>query len=169
MWRRLLVLLGLASVGCDKPPETTPPAKTTTSAAHAKLVARIGDVNNPTHPRPLVTLAEFFEGNDDYGSIGYNLPDSPSPQEWYTLLKEMAARSEVRDVRIAVNQLEVPEEWPSTDTIWVITTASPEEVQSWLPEKLRPDDVILGFKDWPGPYEKYDVPVGYRAIGLWYD
>ena len=35
-------------------------------------INRNGDINDPAVPRPLVTLEEFFEGNDDYGSIGYN-------------------------------------------------------------------------------------------------
>jgi len=36
-------------------------------------VNRHGDVNDASTPRPLLTLAEFFEGNDVVGSIGCNL------------------------------------------------------------------------------------------------
>jgi hypothetical protein len=50
--------------------------------ARDRLLARIGDVNDFSRPRPLVTLAEFFEGNTDPASIGYNLPGDPSPQDF---------------------------------------------------------------------------------------
>jgi hypothetical protein len=137
--------------------------------ARAKLLARIGDINDFSKPRPLVTLSEFFEGNNDYGSIGYNLSDSPSPQEWYQLLKAVAKRAEVTDVRIAVQQHEDPNGWPSTDTIWIITTASPEHVRIWLPERVAPDEILEGFDKLASPVEHYEVPAGHRAIGLWYD
>ena len=169
---RLLVLLGLALAGCEKKP--APPAAPAAPAAsasgpRAKLLARIGNINDPNTPCPLVSLAEFFEGNNDPGSIGYNLPDSPSPQEWYELLKQIAERPEVRDVRIQVMDLEDPDGWPSTDTIWIITTASSKEVRGWLPKRIAPDDVIEGFPKSGSPVEAYEVPPGYMAVGLWYD
>lgn len=79
-----------------------------------RLIARIncnGDINDPTTPRPLVTLEEFFEGNEDYGSIGYNFsPDQPAPAEFYELLKRIRDRPDVADVRVEVSQHEVPDE-----------------------------------------------------------
>ena len=44
----------------------------------SSLVTRVnshGYINQLSLPRPLLTLEEFFEGNDNYGSIGCNLPD----------------------------------------------------------------------------------------------
>lgn len=52
-------------------------------------IGRVGDVNEPGTPKPLVTLEEFFDGNEDPGSIGYNLPDPPAPQELYELFKRI--------------------------------------------------------------------------------
>lgn len=166
MWRRLLIILGLATASCDsKPPAPAAP----TSDPRGKLLARIGNINDFSKPRPLVTLGEFFEGNNDPASIGYNLSDSPSPPELYQLLQTIAKRPEVRDVRIEVKDLEDPNGWPSTDTIWVITTASPEELRSWLPNPVAPDEVFEGFGKSASPVEVYEVPPGYSAIGLWYD
>lgn len=166
--------LGVATAGCDQRDQRpaavpSPPSTTSPSDAHAKLLARIGDINDFSRPRPLVTLTELFEGNDDYSSIGYNLPDSPSPQEWYQLLKDIAERPEVTEIRIEVKQQEDPSGWPSTDTIWIITTASPEQVRSWLPERVAPDEIIEGFEKSASPVEPYEVPAGRRALGLWYD
>ena len=137
--------------------------------ARAKLLDRIGNINDFSRPRPLVTLAEFFQGNNDYESIGYNLPDSPPPREWYDILEAVAKRPEVSDVRIEVKDLEDPNGWPSTDTVWIITTASPEEVRRWMPDRIVPDDIIEGFESASSPVERYEMPAGYRAVGVWYD
>jgi hypothetical protein len=134
-----------------------------------RLLARIGDINDFTRPRPLVTLEEFFEGNDDPASIGYNLPTPPTPREFYDLLIGIRKRPTVSDVRIEVKDLEDPDGWPSTDMIWVITTATPHEVRSWFPERFAPDEVIGGFGATIAPVEQYTVPKGMRAIGVWYD
>ena len=132
-----------------------------------RLLDRIGDINDMSLPRPLVTLDEFFEGNDDPGSIGYNLPDPLSPQEFRQALDTVEARKDVDAVMIEVKDLEDPEGWPSTDTVWVITTAEAESVPAWLPESLRPDDVIDGFP--PSGIDPYELPPGFRAVGLFYD
>jgi hypothetical protein len=170
MWRRILAILGLATATGDKRPAAVTPAPSTSQAdARTRLLARIGNINDFSRPRPLVTLAEFFEGNNDYASIGYNLSDSPSPPEWYQLLQGIAKRPEVKDVRIEVKDLEDPSGWPSTDTIWIVTTASPEQVRTWLPKRIAPDEIIEGFEESASPVEHYDVPTGHRALGLWYD
>jgi hypothetical protein len=136
--------------------------------ARDKLLARIGDINDFSRPRPLVTLAEFFEGNSDPGSIGYNLPDPPPPQEFYRLLTAIAARPEVRDVRIEVKDLEDPDGWPSTDTIWIFTSAGLDTVRAWFPERLAPDEWDVVDRLDPS-VEAYEVPTGSRAVSAWYD
>ncbi len=133
------------------------------------ILDRIGDINDFSRPRPLVTLEEFFAGNDDYASIGYNLPDQPPPQEFFRLLREIRDRSDVADVRIEVKDLEDPDGWPSTDTIWVITTANGDDVVSWLPDAVKPDDVLSGFDASEASIEAYDLPQDMNAVGIWYD
>ena len=54
-------------------------------------VNRNGDVNDPKTPRPLLTLAEFFEGNHVVGSIGCNLMPTPQPAEFHEMLRRGAA------------------------------------------------------------------------------
>jgi hypothetical protein len=134
-----------------------------------RLLARIGDINDFSRPRPLVSLEEFFDGNDNPASIGYNLPDPPSPREFYHLLLAIRKHPDVEDVRIEVKDLEDPEGWPTTDTIWVITTAAPQEVRSWFPERFAPDDVMDRFADAASSIEPYSIPKGMHAVGIWYD
>jgi hypothetical protein len=135
-----------------------------------KIVRRInryGDVNHPETPRPLLSLEDFFEGNDDYGSIGYNFyPDQPPPTEFYALFLNIRQRSDVADVLVEVSQHEVPEEWPSADTVWIITTASPAEIRAWLGERFKPDEIYDGWTEYRRR-EDYSTPKGMKPIGIY--
>ncbi len=180
------VLIGLVLVvlaGCDGSPEAGPPQTApdehsgydrVSTEARQRLLVRVnrnGDINDPSVPRPLVTLEEFFEGNDDYGSIGYNFyPDQPAPSKFYRLFKSIRDKPEVTDVRVEVKDLEDPEGWPATDTVWIITRASTNDVKAWLGQRFRADDILVGFPT-DGYYtrEPYAVPEGMQAIGIWWD
>lgn len=135
-----------------------------------RLLARIGDINDFDLPRPMVTVPEFFEGNDDPGSIGYNLPDHPEPAEFHKLLTGMAAMPEVLDIRIEVKDLEDPDGWPATDSIWIVTTAPLDTVRTWFPEHLAPDEWVdhatIGVEE---AVEPVPVPPGAHAVCAWYD
>jgi hypothetical protein len=86
-------------------------------------INRNGDVNDLNVPRPIVTLEEFFEGNEDFGSIGYNFyPDQPAPPEFYELFQRIRERPDVANVLVEVSMQEMPDEWPSTDTVWILTS-----------------------------------------------
>lgn len=184
----LLLLVGLAcrnqSHNTNSPPSSTPaPSAQVTSpsvtpnqpsdpALRAKLLKRIsqhGDINDPATPKPLVTLEEFFEGNNDFASIGYNLADAPAPHEFFAMLKQIRARPGVTDFRVEVKDLEDPEGWPATDTVWIITTASREEVRNWIPERIKPDDILADIGPATGKKEALTVPPGSHTWGLWWD
>jgi hypothetical protein len=130
-------------------------------------VNRLGDVNDPATPQPLVTLAEFFEGKNAVGSIGCNLVPTPTPAEFYEELKRIEERSDVCAVRVQVTMFDHPE-WPFSDVVWVITSAKPQEVIKWFDDAMRPDECCVG---WPEqqPMEPCPVPVGMTPIGCWWD
>lgn len=120
-------------------------------------------------PAPLLSLEEFFEGNDQTGSIGCNLDAEPEPQEFHELLASIRSKSEVRDVRIQITCVDDPGlEWPFSDTVWIITTAGPDVVRDWFPERLAPDECWEGWVA-RAKYEACEVPEGYRAVAAWYD
>jgi len=137
------------------------------SASRDRLLQRIGDINNLDLPRPVVSLEEFFEGNDDWASIGYNLPDPPSPQEFFEFFKSIRDLDEVEDVLVEVQDLEDPAGWPATDTIWVVTYLSLDSLAKLLPEHFRPDEWI----NYPPGYsiEKIKIPAKMQAFAIWYD
>ena len=136
--------------------------------ARTRLLNRIGDINNFDLPRPLVSLEEFFEDNNDWASIGYNLPDEVAPQEFYQTFKPIRDRDDVGDVLIEVKDLEDPDGWPSTDTIWVITSMPRKTLDELIPDKMKPDD-WLNYPPEVGNIEPIAIPDGMQALGIWYD
>ena len=131
-------------------------------------VNRVGDPNNPSDPRPLLTLSEFFEGNDILGSIGCNLLPTPTPSEFHAVLSAIAARPEVSDVRVQVTMFDNPSEWPFSDTVWVMTSADAATVRSWFAEAIAPDEVQEGWVKGV-TYEEYSLPVGTKPVSCWWD
>ncbi len=129
-------------------------------------VSRLGHPDDAQTPRPLVSVGEFFEGNAEVGSIGCNLPDAPGPELFHELFRKISQRPDVQDIRVQITQFDVPE-WPFSDTVYIMTSATPEEVASWFPEALQPDETWAGFVD--QAYEPYAVPAGTQPVGCWWD
>jgi hypothetical protein len=129
-------------------------------------VTRLGHPDEPGTPTPLVTLDEFFDGNSEVGSIGCNLDSAPAPARFYELFLEIARRPEVKDVRVQITAFDAPE-WPFSDTVYVMTSATPEEVALWFPDDLKPDETWEGFVD--QPFEPYQVPAGCKPVACWWD
>ena len=129
-------------------------------------VNRLGNPEDPRTPRPLLSIDEFFEGNDVVGSIGCNLDGEPAPEAFYNLLQAISQRPDVKDIRVQITAFDDPD-WPFSDTVYIMTTATPEEVATWFPEELQPNEVWDGFVD--QPYEPYEVPPGSRPVACWWD
>jgi hypothetical protein len=133
----------------------------------SERIGRQGDVNDPATPRPLLTLKEFFEGNDIIGSICCNLNPTPSPLQVYCALSNIASKPEVADVRVQVALFDSPD-WPFSDTVWIITSAAPEQVRRWFPEAMRPDECRVGWAEGI-ELEPCAVPAGMQPVRCWWD
>lgn len=100
------------------------------------------------------------------GSIGCDLDGSPTPERFYELFKKMACRPEVKDIRVQITMFDDPD-WPFSDQVYVLRSAAPDEVRTWFPEELMPDEVHVAEL---GPqFEPYAIPAGMRPIGCWWD
>jgi hypothetical protein len=132
------------------------------------LLKRVGDVGRRQNNLTLVTLEEFFEGNDDGGSIWCNLPSAPEPDAVYRILRSIRERSDVADVRVMVTQYDGgDDEWPFSDTVYFVTAASAENVVSWLGEDCAPDEAsILTTVQSGGPLT---IPQGHKVVACWWD
>ena len=150
--------------------EASPGDQVNDENARQRLLARIGEINDFSRPRPLLMVEEFFEGNADPASIGYNLGGGgPGPRVFYDVLRRIRERADVADVLVEVKDLEEPDGWPSTDTVYVITGASAAEVRSWLPPHLAPDTCRDHAALGPPATEAYEVPPGHQVVALWWD
>ena len=116
---------------------------------------------------PLVTLEEFFDGNDDGSSIWCNLSGAPQPADVLKILRPLTARADVADIRVMITQIDGGDEWPFSDTVYVVTTATPEDVAAWFDEDHAPDEVYA--LENPAPTDDLRVPEGYSVIACWWD
>jgi hypothetical protein len=65
---------------------------------------------------PVLTVDEFFEGNDDLGSIGCNLSPAPPLEVFRRVLLGIAARPDVQSVLVRVTE-DMGDEWPFSDLL----------------------------------------------------
>jgi hypothetical protein len=97
---------------------------------------------------PIVSALDFFNGNFEEGSIAANvvgMKDEPSHETFRQVLLKVAAYPEVQLVLVALD----PEEessWPYSDTVYILTTATKEQVCQWT-APLKPDDVSEGWSN----------------------
>lgn len=66
---------------------------------------------------PLVTLEEFFVGNDQSGSICAHVTPQPSPPEVMTVLEVIRGHPVVGGVYVMPTQIDDDEDWPFSDTV----------------------------------------------------
>src|SRR5260221_8739768 len=76
-------------------------AETASGGRRTKLIDRLKTLGfGATDQPPLVSLEEFFEGNTDYGSIGWNLTPMLGPQFFHRVLKTIRSRPDDHDVLV---------------------------------------------------------------------
>lgn len=94
---------------------------------------------------PLLSLEEFFTGNDDEASIGCNLLRHPGLETFYRVLNDVRSKPNVQDVLVEITDLDEKdnEMWPFSDTVYIVADVTQKEVESWL-KKLQPDEVPEG-------------------------
>src|SRR5215813_12795576 len=136
-----------------------------------QLIERITalGVPSPDRPLPLVTLEEFFEGNDDYGSIGCNLTPMLGPGFFFEILRRIRSFPNVRNVLVEVTDVE-PEDsiaWPFSDRVYVLTDAHQDEVAQWA-APIKPDAIEEGFSNEKHRCAPPNIS-GFKCYSLWWD
>jgi hypothetical protein len=120
-------------------------------------------------PMPLVSLEEFFIGNDDEASIGCNLKRHPGMNIFYETLKEIRSKPNVQDVLVEITDLmeDDVEMWPFSDTVYILADATQKEVEAWL-KKLHPDEAPEGDVD-NRVSETVKLQPGMKMFVAWWD
>ena len=114
---------------------------------------------------PLVTPAEFFDGNDDLGSIGCNLTDHPGLDVFKEVTDKLLALPGVDQVWIQIYDLEEGD-WPFAENILVFGTVAPGDVAT-LADEIMPSEVQEMQVDWTP--SRVPSLAGRRYVNLWWD
>jgi hypothetical protein len=95
-------------------------------------------------PAPqLVTIEQFFDGNDDLASIGCNLIDHPGIDSFRDTLLKIARRQDVEAMYARIAELDPGDGyWPFTDTVFIIGSVPVAALRQALAH-LQPDSVEL--------------------------
>ena len=93
-------------------------------------------------PEPqVVPIYQFFDGNDDLGSIGCNLLEHPGIDAFRLRLTGLMSRPNVEAVYAEISELDPGEGcWPFVDTVFVVGSISGEELEDAI-RVLEPDEV----------------------------
>ena len=99
----------------------------------------------------LMTVDEFFDGNNDVASIAPNLEKKPNISDYYEVFKELRKNPRVVDAFVKINDVMIYEggklhdnEWFYTDMIYIVGDITKEEVKE-ATRTLLPDEV--GYDD----------------------
>ncbi|HTB85769.1 MAG TPA: hypothetical protein VK742_19150 [Candidatus Sulfotelmatobacter sp.] len=95
-------------------------------------------------PEPwLAPIEQFFDGNDDAGSIGWDTDPYPGIEVYRDLLTGLSRRPDVQAVYAQLSELDLNERdvWASADMVYVVGTISADEVRNIL-SPLQPVEVV---------------------------
>ncbi|MEQ1694619.1 MAG: hypothetical protein ABL901_02160 [Hyphomicrobiaceae bacterium] len=116
----------------------------------------------------LVSLDDFFVGNDQFGSICPHVIPQPHPSEVFAVFEAIRQNTSVGGVYVMPTQIDRYDEWPFSDTIWIITSLSLAQLEAMIPMNFLPSEWLEG---WPTHFKCQErfVPEGMRPIAAWYD
>jgi hypothetical protein len=115
-----------------------------------------------------VSVEDFFEGNEDEGSIGANIfPNPPSLQEFYDILKEIKKAEKTENLLIRIADID-DTEWFYTDMVYISGNYTLAEIKK-LFKRLKPDEVYEGMMYDDKPSNIPQINPGNKAYSVWWD
>ena len=94
----------------------------------------------------VLSLDEFFINNDNFGSIGVNIyPDQPPPSKFYEIFKRLIDQSIADFVYVRITDIDEPEDWFFSDTIYVVGSVTSQELQDIIKD-LMPFEIAKGWR-----------------------
>lgn len=137
-----------------------------------RLLERIGDLSDPQTPLPIVTLEEFFEGNDYQESIVDKSNVEYQPQILYSIFRQFREIDGIHDVLVEIKEIGKPDLWPVADTFWVIAEFDPRHYREHWPAEFWEGNLPSDYLTFPRKDERTTedicVPNGMIVIGMQY-
>jgi len=170
-WIYLLILMAICCFGlCCKGKRNTSISVETVqkrgSIDEAKKKKLIGELStNKRHQ--IVPVGQFFDGNNDLGSIGCNLLDHPGIDRFREILVGLSKQNNIEAIYVDISEIDPGKgSWPFTDLVIVAGMISSEDLRQTL-SPLKPDEV--------GPAENFGVPLQFinkhkgPMLAAWWD
>ncbi len=154
----------IAKIAEQTDPQTLAPQSGTLEDFHRCVEQQ---ATNPS-PAIVVSIEDFFDGNADEGAIGCNMIPHPGLDHFRRVLTSIRDRPDVQDMLIEIVAIDDDPSWPFSDTVWVISSASEQEVEEWM-EPLHPDEVLRGWGKAGKPPAAPEPREGTKVYGLWWD
>jgi len=117
------------------------------------------------HKEVAVSLETFFEGNNDFSSIGVNLyPHQPSPQEFYSVFKKIKSSPKTENIFVRISDSD-DGDWFYTDAVYVVGNWTKDEIKEAVKD-IQPDEI---YDEW-----MYGKPVNIpettgKVFSIWWD
>jgi hypothetical protein len=132
----------------------------------AKCRALKAELARQAEPR-IVSVARFFDGNDDLGSIGCNLDPHPGLDSFRDVLEGLLRRPGIQAVYAQISEPDPGDDcWPFSDTVFIVGPIAAAELRGAV-GSLSPDSVRTAEGTDVPPYiaERHDSPVSV----VWWD
>lgn len=113
-----------------------------------------------------VSLEDYFNGNNVIGSIMANsYPDEVEPHKLFLFLNELKKNEKIQD--ILIRKCEIDEEWPYSDSIYLYTELTKEEIKKEFKQYL-PDEIYNGWM-YGEPNGKVSIIPPNNIYTIWWD
>ena len=131
-----------------------------------ELLTKIKSAGYPEQ-EVVLSLDEFFIGNNDIGSIGVNLyPNQPSLATFYKVFKELIQTGQIENVFIRIADVE-DIEWFFTDTVFIIGDTTVDTLRHKV-TKIQPSEIYSGWL-YGLPANLHDNFSHKQVHSLWWD
>ena len=156
-------------------PDHAPLTGRSQSDARDALWARLRDAGwreglPADHPGFVLPANVFFDADMEMGSLAPNLvglEGAPPHELFERVFAEVSAEPSVSGVFVSVLSDSVPDSWPSSDTVYIVTAATLTQVESWVqrlePDEVRETDETLEIAN------PFSIPAGQRVYAVWWD
>ena len=115
-----------------------------------------------------VSVEDFFDGNEDTGSIGANIyPEPPSLREFYYTFKKFKHSPKTDKLLIRIADIDEIE-WFYTDMIYISGNYTLAEIKKMF-KQLKPDEIYEGMMYDNKPSNIPQIKPGNKAYSVWWD
>ncbi len=130
-------------------------------------IEKQGGLNSPYSKDILVSVEDFFEGNNVLGSFAANAcTENLDVHEFYEILKNIKLKENVQDVWIVI--CDIDEEWPYSDTIYISANANEGIIYKWFGDGFPSEVWKIDCKE-NILTEIPEIENGFKVFGVWWD